>query len=173
MTTAIDLGAALDTVVANIAAKFPTFKTVAAEDEKREQLLLPAILVQVSELEPLPDQDPHTGQFPCLVRFEARIVMGHRTATVRREVLKAAGALSVHIHNSRLGVKWGGATVLSVEPDEFAPKADQFDIWLVEWAHEACIGDTYFVDSGATPTQVLTSWAPDVSTANQSKYEAL
>ena len=35
MAEALDLGAALDTVVATLAAAFPTFKTVAAEDETR------------------------------------------------------------------------------------------------------------------------------------------
>ncbi len=173
MPDAIDLGAALDTVVANIAAKFDTFKTIAAEDEKRDRIELPAILVQVSELEPLPDNDPHTGQFPCLVRFEARVIMGQRSPTVRREVLMAAGALATHVHNNRLDVAWGAATLLSVEPDEFAPKADKFDIWLVEWVHQTCIGDSYYVDDGITPTQVLTSWAPDVGAGNAGEYEEL
>ncbi|WP_300067721.1 hypothetical protein [uncultured Ruegeria sp.] len=171
MANSIDLGQALDTVVAELAAKFPAFKTVATEDKNRDRLEVPAILVQISELEPLPDADPLTGQFPCLVRFEARVIMGHRTPKVRREVLKASGALATFIHSNRLGVLWGAATVLSVEPDEFAPKADQFDIWMVEWAHETCFGESYFVDEGVTPTEVLTSWAPDIGTDNEGKYK--
>ena len=106
MAEALDLGAALDTVVATLAAAFPTFKTVAAEDETRKTLEVPAIIVQMSELEPDPDKDPHTGQFPCLVRIEARIVLGYRTPKVRREVLKAAGALAAAVHSNRLGVAW-------------------------------------------------------------------
>lgn len=172
MSDPIDLGLALDTVVAQLAAEFDTFKTVAAEDEARTKLAVPAIIVQISELEPDPDKDAHAGQFPCLIRIEARVIMGHRTPKVRREVVKAAGAIAAFVHNSRLGVGWGGATVLAVEPDEFAPQADQFDIWRVEWAHSADIGSSYFVDEGVTPTEVLTSWSPDVGPDHEGDYIA-
>ncbi|WP_299144119.1 hypothetical protein [uncultured Tateyamaria sp.] len=169
----IDLGAALETVVAAIAAEFGTFKAVEAEDEKRKGLPVPAILVQISELEPDPDMDPHTGQFPCLVHLEARIVMGHRTPRVRREVVKAAGALAAFLHNSRLGVAWGAAKVIAVDPDDFAPLAETFDIWRVEWVHSADIGESYFVDEGVTPHQVLASWSPDIGPDNEPEYEEI
>ncbi len=170
MDEPIDLGAALDTVIATLQSQFNDFKTVAAEDENRRKLEVPAIIVQMSELEPDLDMDPHTGQFPCLVRFEARVVLGHRTPKVRREVIRAAGALAAFIHNNRLGVPWGAARILSVEPDEFEPKADQFDIWRLEWVHSADIGDSYFVDEGATPNQVLTAWSPDIGPDHEGGY---
>ncbi len=172
MPDTLDLGVALDTVIASLAAEFDTFKTVAAEDEDRKKLAVPAIIVQMSELEPDPDKDPHTGQFPCLVRLEARIVMGHRTPKVRREVIKAAGAVAAFVHSNRLGVAWGAATVIAVDPDDFAPQADSFDIWRVEWVHAADIGASYFVDEGVTPSQILTSWSPDIGTAHEGDYVA-
>jgi hypothetical protein len=172
MNEPIDLGLALDTIVAQLGAAFATFKTVAAEDEARTKLAVPAIIVQISELEPDLEKDAHTGQFPCLVRLEARVVMGHRTPKVRREVAKAAGAIAAFVHNNRLGVAWGGATVLSVEPDEFAPQADNFDIWRIEWAHSADIGQSYFVDDGVTPREILSSWAPDIGPDNEGEYVA-
>ncbi|WP_211299481.1 hypothetical protein [Pukyongiella litopenaei] len=170
MADTIDLGLALDTIVDLLGAEFNSFKTVAAEDESRTKLAVPAIIVQLSELEPDPDKDPHTGQLPCLVRVEARIVMGHRTPKVRREVIKAAGAVAAFVHSNRLGVPWGAATILAVEPDEFAPQADQFDIWRIEWAHSADIGPSYFVDEGATPGQILTSWAPAIGPDHEADY---
>lgn len=172
MSEPIDLGDALDTIVETLKDEFGTFKTVAAEDENRKKLSVPAIIVQLSELEPDPDKDAHTGQFPCIVRVEARIVMGHRTPKVRREVIKAAGAVAAFVHNSRLGVAWRAAKVLAVEPDEFAPQADQFDIWRVEWAHSADIGPSYFVDDGVTPTELLTSWAPEIGPDHEGDYVA-
>ena len=170
MPDTLDLGAALDTVIATLAAEFDTFRTVAAEDEDRKKLAVPAIIVQMSELEPDPDKDPHTGQFPCLVRLEARIVMGHRTPKVRREVVKAAGAVAAFVHSNRLGVAWGAAMVIAVDPDEFAPQADRFDIWRVEWVHAADIGPSYFVDEGVTPSEVLTSWAPEIGPDHEDDY---
>ena len=132
MTEAVDLGEALDKIVADLAAKFPTFKTVAAEDEGRKELQVPAIIVQFSGIEPEPDKDPHTGQLSARVRVEARIVMGHRTPQVRREIIKAAAALGVYIQNNRFGVKWGAAEVVGIDPDEFAPIVETHDVWIIE-----------------------------------------
>ena len=170
MTEAVDLGEALDKIVADLAAKFPTFKTVAAEDEGRKELQVPAIIVQFSGIEPEPDKDPHTGQLSARVRVEARIVMGHRTPQVRREVIKAAAALGVYIQNNRFGVKWGAAEVVGIDPDEFAPIVETHDVWMVEWGHTVDLGDSYFVDEGVTPTEILTSWAPEIGPGNEGSY---
>ncbi|SMX27290.1 hypothetical protein TRP8649_01393 [Pelagimonas phthalicica] len=172
MPEEIDLGEALNTVVETLKAQFPTFKTVAAEDQDRKELQIPAIIVQMTELEPDLDSDAHTGQFPCLIHLEARIVMGHRTPQVRREVVRAAGALSAFIHSARLGVGWGAAQILAVEPDEFSPVANSYEVWMVEWVHSADIGESYFVDDGVTPTQVLTSWTPQIGVDHEADYEA-
>lgn len=170
MSDPVDLGLALDTVVAALAAQFPTFKTIAAEDESRKELQVPALLVQFSEIEPDPDRDPHTGQFPGRLRVEARVVLGHRTPQVRRETIKAAAAVATFVHNNRLGVLWGAGVVVAVEPDEFAPVVETHDVWLIEWAHTVDLGQTYFVDGDVTPTEVLTSWSPDVGPDNESSY---
>ena len=170
MPDPVDLSHAFDTVIAALAQQFPTFRTVAAEDEDRQSLPVPAILVQISEIEPEPDNDVHTGQFPCMVRFEARVILGHRTPRVRREVIAAAGALAAFVHNNRLGMAWGAATVVSVAPDEFAPMANQFDVWAVEWMHETHLGENYFADDGITPTELLTSWSPDTGPDHESEY---
>jgi len=172
MADQIDLGAALDMIVQRIGDEFATFKTVVAEDESRTKLEVPAIVVQLSEIEPDPEGDAHTGQLPCLVRFEARVIMGHRTPQVRREVVKAAGSIAAYIHNDRMGSKWGGATIIAVEPDEFAPQADKFDIWRIEWVHRADIGPSYFVDDGATPTIILSSWEPETGLPYEGSYVA-
>jgi len=170
MTDPIDLGTALDTVVERLAVQFPTFKTVVAEDEQGADLPVPAIIVQFSEIEPNPDADAQTGQLPCLLHVEARVIMGHRTPKVRREVIKAAGAIGVYVHSNRLGIPWGAAIVLAIEPDEFAPAVDTFDIWRIEWVHSLDLGDSYFVDDAVTPTEVFSAFSPDTGAANESGY---
>ncbi|WP_243857834.1 hypothetical protein [Xylella fastidiosa] len=39
---------------------------------------MPACLLTLSEIEPAPENDAGTGQFPALLRFQARLVLGHR-----------------------------------------------------------------------------------------------
>lgn len=170
MSDPIDVGDALDSVVTAFQAKFTDFATVAAEDQSRTELAVPAIIIQLTDFEPMLDRDPHTGQFPCHVRLEARIVLGHRTAKVRREVARAAASVAAFVHSNRFGERWGAAQILAVEPDEFAPQAEQFDIWRVEWAHRADLGESYFLDGGTIPTQILTSWAPEIGPPNEDQY---
>lgn len=170
MTDDIDLGVALDAIVERLSQQFPAYRTVAAEDESRTELAVPAIVVQISELEPAPEKEPFTGQFPCLCHVEARIILGHRTPKVRREVLKAAGALASFVHQNRLGIRWGEAQVLAIEPDDFAPSADQFDIWRIEWVHQVDLGENFLIDEGVTPAQLLTSWAPIIGPENEANY---
>ena len=170
MSEPLDLGLALDAIVAALGAQFATFKTVAAEDESRASLALPAIIVQMSEIEPELDRDPETGQFPGLVRVEVRVVMGKRTPKVRREAITAAAAVAAFAHKERFGVLWGAAVIAAIEPDEFSPVADQFDVWRVEWGHSADFGASYFVDEGETPTMVLASFVPEIGEPNEGAY---
>lgn len=167
---AIDLGASLDTVVAVLAAEFDTFKTVVAEDQVPDELPVPALVLQITDLEPDLDSDASTGQFPCLVHIECHVIMGHRTPAVRRAVAQAAGAVAAFVHNERLEVPWGPAQLIAVEPDEFAPQADRMDLWRLEWVHKADLGDSDIPTDGVTPTTVLWSHVPDVGPDHEGDY---
>ena len=61
--------------------------------------------------------------------------------------------------------------VLVVEPDEFVPQAEKFDLWRLEWVHYLCAGSNYFVDSGETPTKVMASCPLELSQGNEADYE--
>ncbi|RYH04126.1 hypothetical protein EU805_01780 [Salipiger sp. IMCC34102] len=167
----VDLDAALEAVRAGFAERFPGVNVVIAEDAEDDELPVPALVCQISEIEPDPDGDPLTGQFPCLVRVQARIVLGRRTPAVRMQTLKLAGAVAAQVHAERFGVKWGAATVIAVEPDEFAPAAARFDVWLVEWVHAARLGDAFELPPEFLPSEVLVSHAPRVGIPHEADYE--
>ena len=168
--TDIILGAALDHVVAAIAAKFPTYKTVVAEDQTKGKVTVPAILINFVDLEPAPDADASTDQWPCYVRFEASIILGLRTPKIHREIAQATAALAAFIHNNRLTVPWGAGQVLAAEPDEFAPNADQYHVWRVEWQHQADLGDVIWTADGIAPTEVLLSFVPAIGNDHEADY---
>lgn len=171
MSDEIDLEAARDNIIEALGEAFPSFKTIEAEDEKQSQFALPAILVQLSEIEPDLDADPHTGQFPCLIRFEARILIGHRTPKNRITIARAAGRVAVVVHHNRFGIPWGAARVLAVEPDEFAPVAEQYEVWRVEWVHPVDLGPSVFIDDGQIPSMLLTSWSPQIGEEHEDDYQ--
>lgn len=167
----VDLDAALAGIRAVFATRFEGVNVAIAEDADDDELPVPALVLQIAEIEPDPEGDPLTGQFPCLVRVQARIVLGARTPSVRMQTLKLAGAVAAQVHAERFGVQWGGAKVIAVEPDEFAPAAARFDVWLVEWIHRARLGDEFELPVEFLPTEVLVSHAPDIGIPHEPDYE--
>lgn len=170
--TELDLDALHDAIVQSIAAQFPALATVEDYREDRLNLPLPAVLVELIELEPTPDADPMTEQLAALARFDARVVMGFREPQAKRSVRKLAAALALHVSGQRWGQKIGPAEVVVIAPDDFTPELDQFEVWRVEWQQPVHIGPSIWTDDGVTPVPVF-SFAPDIGPGNEGSYEPL
>ena len=170
--TALDLDALHDGIIASIRAAFPDLAAVEDYREDRQALPIPAVLIELTELEPSPDEDPGTEQLAALARFDAHIVLGFRTPQIKREIRKLAAALAFHIHGSRWGQRVGPAEVTAIAPDDFTPELDQFEVWRVEWQQLVHIGESVWRNDGATPVPVF-SWSPDIGPGNEVKYQPL
>lgn len=161
-----------DAIQAKIAAAFPDFKTVEFyRDDEDQQMPTPAILLAMTEAEPTED-DAGTGQWPALLRFEAHVVMAHRGPTTAMNVRRAALALATWLHQDGRFPPSEKAQVIACEPDEFAPQADKFKTWRVEFVVKAFLGETAWKNDGTIPTDVLFSWSPDIGNGNADKYES-
>lgn len=171
--TAIDLDAMHDAIIASIAAAFPALATVDAYREDRKQLTLPAVLINLTDLEPEPDEDPGTEQLAAMARFDAQIVIGFRTANAKREVRKLAAALAHHIYGNRWGQPVEAARVTAIVQDDFSPELDRFEVWRVEWQQIIHIGTSVWNNDGVIPTEVLIGFEPDTGPGNESQYEPL
>lgn len=173
MGDGVNVSAALDQVVVALQAKFgDVFKTVAAEDASRDELVTPAILVEVAQVEPRAEQDPMQGQMAALVHLHARVVVDVRTPKARRLCATYAAAVAVAVHNERLGVEWLGGIPFACEPDEFAPDLEQAVVWRVEWAHSCYLG-VPVLDEGVVPSTVLISRAPEIGPAHEDDYSEI
>lgn len=168
--TAVDLDALHDAIIASIAAQFPALATVEDYREDRKRMALPAVLVNLTDLEPDPDEDPGTEQLAAIARFDAQIVIGFRTANAKREIRKLAAALGKHIHMQRWGQPVAPAQVTAIVPDDFSPELDRFEVWRVEWQQVVHIGVSVWDNDGTIPTQVLIGFAPDIGPGNEDKY---
>lgn len=168
--TAIDLDALHDAIIASIAAAFPSLATVDAYSEDRKQLTLPAVLINLTDLEPEPDEDPGTEQLAAMARFDAQVVIGFRTANAKREVRKLAAALAHHIYGNRWGQPVEAARVTAIVQDDFSPELDRFEVWRIEWQQIIHIGTSIWDNDGVIPTQVLVSFAPDIGPDNEPAY---
>lgn len=158
-------------ILAAVKAQFPDFKTVEFyRDDEAEVFPLPACLLAMSEPDPLPDSDNGTGQWPLLLRFEAHIVMGHTSPATRINVRKAALAMATWLYQRGRFAPCDPTQVIACEPDEFAPQADKFQIWRVEFVMRGYLGQTAWNNDGTVPTDVVYSWSPAIGTGNEGAY---
>lgn len=168
--TALNLDALHEGILTSIRDAFPDLATVEDYREDRQMQPIPAVLVEMTELEPSPDDDPGTEQLAALARFDAHIVLGFRTPQIKREIRKLAAALAFHVQGNRWGQRVGPAEVTAIVPDDFTPELDQFEVWRVEWQQLVHIGESVWRNDGATPVPFF-SWAPDIGPDNEPAYE--
>lgn len=171
--TEIDLDALHAAVVGAIKEQFPSVVTVADYREDRQRLPLPAILVELDDIEAAPDEDPGTEQLAARTRWIARIIIGFRTANAEREVRKLAAALGAFIHMQRWGQPVEAAQVLTISPDTFDPSLDQYVVWAVEWQQVVHLGASVWKPDGELPETVLYSHVPRIGIPYEPEYKLL
>ncbi|HHW4683618.1 MAG TPA: hypothetical protein ACQGQI_10770, partial [Xylella sp.] len=85
-----------------IAAQFPDLATVTFYlGDEDHRLPVPACLLELTDIEPAPENDAGTGQFPVLLRFQARLVLGHRDPSTYLQARLAAAALGTWLYQRR------------------------------------------------------------------------
>ncbi|MEO3478142.1 hypothetical protein AAFO90_10730 [Phaeobacter sp. CAU 1743] len=170
MSRTVELNALHDAILAQIRADFPALVTVGDYDEDRKDLLIPAVLVELVDMEGAPDEDPGTEQVPFVSKWVARVVLGFRTESVKREVRRLAAALGVKIHRQRWGQTVSPAQVTYIGPDAFDPEFDKFEVWAVEWDQQIDLGASVWPGEGVVPEVVKVGWAPDIGPGNEADY---
>lgn len=167
----VNFDALHDAIIDGIKEAFPDFQTAEFyRDDEDTKFAAPACLLAMTEAEPQPDSDAGTGQFPALLRFEAHIVMGHRSPATYKEVRKAALALATWLYQKKRFPPCDPVQVIAVEPDEFAPQAAKFMVWRVEFVMLGFFGETAWKNDGTIPTDVMFSWSPEIGNGNEDKY---
>lgn len=141
-----------------IKAAFPGLQTVESyRNERTTKVTTPACLLELTEMEAAPEQDPGTEQLAVSARFEARFILGFRTREVQLQARELAAAFAAYLrkHPRWPGVVTGPAEVIGCYRDEFDPELDQYEVWRVEWAHVLHLGASTWAPEGITPTTVL------------------
>ena len=168
--TEVDLGVLHDAIVADIKAQFPQLVTVEFYREDRKELPKPACLLELTELEALPDDDPGTEQLAVMAKFEAELVIGFRTPKAKQSIRLLAAALAAWLRKRRWTnysgttpkLPTGPADVIGAYQDDFSVMGhqrdqalEQFEIWRVEWQQIVHLGKTVWTDEGETPSDVF------------------
>lgn len=170
--TEIDLDALHDAVVSNISDGMPTLASVQAYPDTREALPLPAVLVDLEDMEAAPEADPGTEQLVVNTRWRARLILGFRTADVHRQVRKGASQLAHLVHMNRWGQPVGPARVTLVGPDPFDPELDQYEVWVVEWDQLVHLGASVWEcpEGSVVPQTVYLGVSPEIGPDHVEDY---
>lgn len=168
--TEIDINALHQSIVDAIAAEFPALATVEDHDEARQQLSLPAVLIELTALEPAPDIDPGTEQLAVLARYDAHVIIGFKTTKAKREIRRLTAALAAFIHGQRWGKPVGPAEIVDIVPDDFSPALDRYECWLITWQQAVHLGASVWTNDGEIPTVVLASFVPEIGIPNEPVY---
>lgn len=188
--TEIELTKLHDAIVADISAAFPSFPFVKfyageTDPEERERIAKPAIVLELTEFEAQPDDEPGTGQIAVLGSFEAELIIGFRTERAKHAIRQLAAAFCAWLHkrrwtdpdNPERKLPTGPAMVVGAYRDDFTGRSkgerntdlDQFEIWRVEWRQLFHLG-TGYTEDGVVPVPVF-SYAPDIGEGNEDKYQ--
>ncbi|MBY6056764.1 hypothetical protein [Leisingera daeponensis] len=173
MASNLDLDALHEAILDKIREQFPNLLTVEDYDADRKKLNVPAVLLELVDMEAAPDSDGGSGQLPVVSKWAARVVFGFQQENVKREVRKLAGALGVFVHQNRWGQPVSPATVTIIGPDAFDPDFDRFEVWAVEWDQKIDLGENVWTGEGVVPGVVKIGFTPDIGPGNEAEYSDL
>lgn len=176
-----DLHLAIETAIRE---QFPDLRLVEFYREEGERKppdpeQLPACLLEMSEMEPSPEDDPGTEQLAVNARFEARLIISFREPRAKLEIRRLAAAFAAWLRLKRWphptlpgkSLPTAPAQVIAIMPDDFGPELDRYEVWRVEWLQPLHLGDTVWKDEGVVPGAPLYSWAPDIGTGHENDYQ--
>ena len=138
-------------IVAGLRAKLAGVPTVDTYPVIRRSLRLPAVLVELAEMEP--GDDPGTGETALVGRFQARAIIDPNQANADLLVRELAARIAVAITHETWGLGIGVAQLVQIGEDAFKPELDGYMVWVVEWTHEFHLGEAawpYPDESGLT-----------------------
>lgn len=175
VNTALNIDTMYAQITAQLQAAFPVFKTVVFyEDDEDEQLPTPALLLELSEVEPDTNENGGEPNLPAQLRFEARVVLSQRTPNVKAAIRAQAMAVAGWLHNHSWGngVNAEPCRVIACAKDEFEPNLDKWAVWRVEWINQAFLGASCYAAPGPMP-DAFYSFAPKIGAAYKSDYTQL
>lgn len=126
--------------------------SVSVHPKRKDRIILPAILLDVAEIEP--GEDRGTEQLNVVVHFEARIVMSDQDSPI---------ILWVMVQNV---LRWlfdydfperglGQSKFKSAAPDNFSPDLSGHRVWVVEWTQEIRIGENVWIGEAPIIEQLI------------------
>ena len=117
--------------------------------KKRDDIRLPAILIDLVELEPA--DDPGTDELALISHWEVRILVSDQMSESDLWALVQAAMLWLFNH-SWPETNIGRAKLKQAGPDHFSPEYQGHRIWLIEWTQSVRVGENVWDGSTVVPS---------------------
>lgn len=169
--TEVSLDTLHDVIIQQIQAQFSNLQTVEFYRTDYSGLAIPACLLEITEFENEPAEDPGTEQLAVNARFEARLIIGFKTPKAKLEIRKLATAFAAWVKFRKWpGAPSGEAQVIGIYEDHLDPALNQYEVWRVEWTQLLFLGSNVWLGEGVVPTTVMLGFAPDIGIGHETDY---
>lgn len=155
-------------IVAGLRDKLKGVPTVDAYPVIQRRIHLPAVLVELAEMEP--GDDPGTGETALVGRFQARAIVDPNHACAALLVRELAARIAVAITHETWGLPIGVAQLVQIGEDAFKPELDGYIVWVVEWTHEFHLGETVWPYPDESGLTIMLGMYPETGAGKQGSY---
>lgn len=167
-STAITLDQLYSAICAGIRSVLPSAVLVDLWPELKRRITLPAVLIELNELEP--GEDPYTGETAIIGRFQARIVVDPIMLKSHALCSGMAAALVVALREQRWGLPISPAEFVQAAEDFTKPELDSYRVWMIEWRHEFHMGEIDWPFEDSSGLSFYLGFDPETGPGNEDKY---
>ncbi|PWK31761.1 hypothetical protein [Pseudomonas sp. OV226] len=121
-----------------VLAHLPGVRAVTAWPDIKDRIALPAVFLEMAEMEPGPDIG--TGEITLNCRFEARIIVDPIQPQHCQHAAHLAAQLAVLLRMQTWGIAVEPAEFVQAMQDWSRPALDGYTVWVVEWTHQLYLG---------------------------------
>lgn len=145
-------------------------QTVAAWPNIEDHIPLPAVFLEMSEIEP--GADIGTGETTMVCKFEARVIVDPIQADHHRQVVQLSTQLIVLLRAQNWGLEIECAEFIQAVQDWTRPELDGYTVWLVEWNQTIYLGTEEWPWPDEPPGTLLIGVSPDIGPGSRDQYVA-
>jgi hypothetical protein len=142
----------------HVQAYLPGVQTVAAWPAIEDCVRLPAVVIEMAEMEP--GQDPGTGEVGLACKFEARVITDPIQEDHHQQAVFLAGQLTVLLRLQSWGVEVEPAEFVRAMQDWTKPELDGYTVWVVEWTQQIYLGEAQWPWPDQPPGTLVLSIEP-------------
>lgn len=134
----VSLDQLYDAIEQHVIDAIPGLRFVSTMPDMLERVALPAVVIELAELEPGGDQ--LTGETALEARFEARVIVGSEQEQCQQQAAFVASQIVVLLRMQTWGLVVNQAEFVRAAQDWTRPELDGYAVWVVEWTQGIYLG---------------------------------